>query len=113
MMDKLTRMARCRKLALMHSIALIEKKLPGGCATAMKGCGSKSGDKWITEEKGGRSNGYVSFVSKACVSVEMDLVPRTGQHGFSGRHGVHHHPCLSAGPVLCAHAAAGSREAGS
>jgi hypothetical protein len=77
----------------------------------MKGYGSICGDKWTTEEKGGRSNGYVSFVSQACVSVKMDLVPRTGQHGFSGRHGVHHHPGLPAGPILRTHAAAGSREA--
>jgi hypothetical protein len=30
MMDKLTRMDRCRKLALIQGIDLIEKKLPGG-----------------------------------------------------------------------------------
>jgi OmpA-OmpF porin, OOP family len=48
----------------------------------MKGYGSISRDKWTTEEKGGRSNGTVSFVSQACVSVEMELMPRTGRHGF-------------------------------
>jgi hypothetical protein len=64
-------------------------------------------------QKGGRNNGYVSFVSQAYVSVEMDLVPRTGQHGFSGRHGVHRHPGFFAGPVLRTHASTGSREAGS